>query len=145
MEKPFDQWNALKKRLNAKAHSSTVYYYEREIWWCSIGINIGVETDGKNATFERPVLILKKFNKDMFWAVPMTMKEHRSIHFQRITHDRGTSLACLSQLRSISSKRLLRKIGMVPMDEFLSLRRNIAAYIQKSDPVPDGVLGGRSP
>ncbi len=30
--------------------------------WCSIGINVGDEEDGKNELYERPVLVIKKFN-----------------------------------------------------------------------------------
>jgi len=33
------------------------------IWRCSLGVNLGVEADGKEEHFRRPVLILKAFNK----------------------------------------------------------------------------------
>lgn len=53
-------------------------FNEREIWWCSIGENIGFEGDGKNDMFERPVLILKKYNAEVFFGAPLTTstKEH---------------------------------------------------------------------
>jgi len=143
MFKQFDQWNILKKKLNSKISSEKFYFYEREVWWSSIGLNIGVESDGKNEHFERPVLILKKFNGHMLWVIPLTSREHHGIHFYKISHDRGISFACLSQLRTLSSKRLLRKIGMVTENDFKTVCARIIEYI-KSDSVISGVLGGRS-
>lgn len=141
-QKSFDQWNAVKKRVDARAIDQSLYFHEREVWWCSIGVNVGVETDGKNNHFERPVLILKKFNGLMLWVVPLTSKERQGIHYYRISHEKGVSFACLSQLRIISTKRLLRKIGMVSVEDFDAVREGVVRYI-KSDP-GKGVLGGRS-
>ena len=47
---------------------------QREIWWCSISINIGVEEDGKNNLYERPILVVRKFNRRHFMGVPLTTK-----------------------------------------------------------------------
>ena len=73
MPKDFDKWNTQKKKVHGRAEQ--ILFHEREIWWCSLGINIGVETDGKNDNFERPILVLKKFNKDMVWVVPITSRK----------------------------------------------------------------------
>lgn len=144
MDKPFDQWNVLKKRIEIREVETVLFFHEREVWWCSVGVNIGVETDGKNEHFERPVLVLKKFNGLMLWVLPLTSKHRESEHFHKITHDKGISFACLSQLRTVSSKRLLRKIGMIAEGEFSAVCKRISGYIQKSDPALGGVLGGRS-
>lgn len=144
MDKLFDQWNTVKKRLEARPVDTSLFFYEREVWWSSIGINIGVETDGKNDHFERPVLILKKFNGHMLWVIPLTSKQRDGIHYLKITHERGVSYACLSQMKTISSKRLLRKIGMIAEDEFDVIGNRMVGYIKKSDPALGGVLGGRS-
>ncbi len=130
MNKPFSQWNIFKQRLESQAIDPSLYFHEREVWWCSTGINIGVEADGKNEHFERPVLILKKFNGYMLWVVPLTSKERINPHFCRITHNKGVSFACLSQLRTISTKRLLRKIGMISNEDFNAVRTLVAAYIK---------------
>jgi hypothetical protein len=66
MQKDFDKWHNKKKKLDKNKIDYNFFYHEREIWWSSIGLNIGVETNGKSDHFERPVLIVKKFNKDMF-------------------------------------------------------------------------------
>lgn len=132
--KPFDHWNIVKKRIEARVADQSLYFYEREVWWCSIGVNIGVETDGKNEHFERPVLIIKKFNGLMMWVVPLTSKQRDGTHYYRMTHEKGVSFACLSQLRTVSSKRLLRKIGMVSVEDCDAVRDLVIKYIQKIGP-----------
>lgn len=57
MEKNFDKWNGEKKRVNIRDENTL--FHEREVWWCSLGVNIGFEQDGKNDIFERPVLIIR--------------------------------------------------------------------------------------
>ena len=44
--KNFDTWNKEKKNLENVGHD-TLAFHEREIWWCSIGFNLGDEQDGK--------------------------------------------------------------------------------------------------
>jgi hypothetical protein len=46
MQKDFPGWHYHKERLHAQHHTPT--FQEREIWWCSVGVNIGHEMDGKN-------------------------------------------------------------------------------------------------
>jgi len=58
----FIAWSKLKVRLHIKPDNG-VYFREREIWWASLGANIGYEQDGKHENFERPVLVLKKFSR----------------------------------------------------------------------------------
>ena len=55
MEKDFDGWNSNKKQIHD--HSAAPFYHKREIWWCSLGINVGFEQDGTGANYDRPVLI----------------------------------------------------------------------------------------
>ncbi len=63
MQKDFDSWSKYKKKINSTSDDNIAYFYERELWWCALGINIGFEQDGKNKHHERPVLILRKFNR----------------------------------------------------------------------------------
>ena len=37
--KDFDRWNEQKKKLHDGERE--VLFHEREIWWCSLGVNIG--------------------------------------------------------------------------------------------------------
>jgi mRNA interferase MazF len=63
MEK-FDQWNTVKQNTHQK--KERVFFHEREIWFLSIGQNIGFEQNGKGSNFLRPVLILKQFSNEVF-------------------------------------------------------------------------------
>ena len=45
--KNFDGWNVKKKLADAKL-SNAPFFKERDIWWMSIGINVGYEEDGKH-------------------------------------------------------------------------------------------------
>ena len=92
--------------------------YEREVWWCALGVNIGSEIDGKNENFERPVLIVKVISRNGFFGVPLTSKEKGHRYEVAVRHDKGTSFANVSQLRFLSKKRMLRKIGTVLEDDF---------------------------
>lgn len=56
----FVDWTKLK--IATHFSNKNVYFREGEIWWVSIGQNIGNEQNGKNTNFERSVLIFKKFN-----------------------------------------------------------------------------------
>ena len=49
-------------------------FHEGEIWWCSIGLNVGDEVFGKGPQFTRPVLIFKKFTGSSFLGIPLTSK-----------------------------------------------------------------------
>jgi hypothetical protein len=46
MQKDFPGWHRHKEQLHAQHQTPT--FQEREIWWCSVGVNIGHEMDGKN-------------------------------------------------------------------------------------------------
>lgn len=118
MDKDFDIWNEEKKLVNNKVTNRDLYFYPREIWWCSAGLNIGVEVDGKNENFERPMLIIKKFNADMVWALPLTTKEKQNKYHYKLEYDNIKSWVILSQIKTISTKRLLRKIGSISEADF---------------------------
>jgi hypothetical protein len=57
--KAFDEWNSAKKL--ADASNRRVFGYPREVWWCSLGVNIGAEIDGKNENFEKIKNVFKDF------------------------------------------------------------------------------------
>ena len=116
--KDFDKWNIEKKNVDMKSINKELFFYSREIWWCSTGVNIGVEADGKNDNFERPMLIIKKFNSDMIWVIPLTTKEKQNKYYYKLEYDIIKSWAIVSQLKTISTKRLLRKIGSISELDF---------------------------
>jgi mRNA interferase MazF len=116
MDKPFDAWSKLKKKL--QGDENKIFFHEREVWWCSIGINLGFEQDGRNDTFERPVLIVRKFNQDVFLALPLTSAKKEGMYYQKTQYEDREYTIVLSQMRLLDRKRLQRKIRVLPNNEF---------------------------
>jgi hypothetical protein len=71
--KDFDKWNEVKKEIDNKPNK--VILKEGEVYWSKFGINVGNETRGKGLHFKRPVLILRKFTRDVFFGIPLTSKK----------------------------------------------------------------------
>lgn len=122
--KDFDTWNKKKKHIESNAYEHLTFH-EREIWWCSIGHNIGDEQDGKNKLFERPVLVIKKFNDKICWTVPMSTKQKKGVYYHSLEYDGKTFSVLLSQLRLTSVKRFRRHVRKIL---HTSLRRYARSY-----------------
>lgn len=129
--KDFDGWNERKKIYNKKP--SIVGVHEREVWWVSLGLNIGIETDGKNEEFERPVLVLKRFNIEMIWILPITSQIKNTTFHQNFTLQGREYYAALTQIRTVSTKRLLRKSGTIPKKDFRNIRKRVMSFLQTNE------------
>lgn len=129
MLKNYDLWHKEKAIINNV--SKPPYFHEREIWFCHLGLNIGFEQDGRGEAFLRPVLILRKFNQEIFWAIPLTKnKKKPSKYYYPFSFIPGIiSSAILSQIRLIDSRRLARKIGTINGDEFAELIKRLKALL----------------
>ena len=106
MEKNFDNWNKQKQFIHNKGQQKL--FHEREIWWCSFGINIGREQDGRWDNFERPIVIYKKLSPDTFVSLPLSTKKKLEKFQAKVTHGSLVNFALLDQIRILDSKRLLR-------------------------------------
>ena len=127
MRKDFDKWNTEKKRVHFEARK--VYAYPREIWWCALGVNIGAETDGKNDNFERPVLVLHVYNTETLLVLPITSKKKDDKFHYSVNVRVGTVRIKLTQVRVISNHRLLRKLDVLPENEFGKIKEKITDFI----------------
>lgn len=116
--KDFDRWNELKKKLESDARDEIAYYEEGDIWWCSLGLNLGSEQDGKNELFERPVLVLRKFNERMAMILPLTSKIKESQY--HIILDENSVI--LSQTRLVSVKRFQRFVRKISDVELITIK-----------------------
>jgi mRNA interferase MazF len=108
MQKDFDRWNEKKKHVDRSPFLDFVN--EREVWWCTLGVNVGSEQDGSPEFFERPVLVVRKFNKEMVLVVPLTSAPRRTPYHIVVRHAGVEFAAVISQVRLISTKRLARKV-----------------------------------
>ncbi len=128
MKNDFDLWNEKKKYIETIKQNS-LSFNERDIWWCSIGKNIGYEENGKNEFFERPVLVFRKFNNSISWVLPITTKYKQNPYHFLLDNNRSNSVL-LSQLRLMSVKRFRRFMGRISAYEFSMLKGQIIDLIK---------------
>jgi mRNA-degrading endonuclease toxin of MazEF toxin-antitoxin module len=135
MKKDFKKWMDLK----AGIHNDKIrpFFHEREIWFSSLGENVGFEQDGSGENFMRPVLILKKFNNEVVWVLPLTRTDKTGEYYFRILPVNGAgntegraSVVILSQIRLVDVKRLQYKIGDVKEDEFEKIKEALIALLK---------------
>lgn len=129
MNKDYSIWHNLKSYLNN--HKPRLNFNEREVWLCSLGINIGFEQDGKGDRYLRPVVVIKKFNNKLFWAIPLTRTPREGKYYYKFSFDLKTdSIAILSQLRLIDSKRLKNRIGRIKPIDLLAIKQKLKQLLE---------------
>ncbi len=119
MDQNYDKWNIKKKELSNRER---VYFQKGEIWLASIGKNIGDEEDGKHSDYERPVLIVRKFNNNIFLGIPLTSNEEKGGKYYHGLISFSGSTLILSQIRLFDAKRLLRFMGKIDNDELKEIK-----------------------
>ena len=91
----FFEWIGLKQKLHQGTQSPPLVS-AGDIWWASVGENVGSEINGKSKLFSRPVIIFKKPNRE-------------GVHIEDVklvTSGAGAAaLACLNQLVGLGLKR----------------------------------------
>lgn len=130
--KDFEGWNTLKQGIEKDSKIPT--FTDREIWWCSIGINVGHEIDGKNSFYNRPVLVVRKFSPRLFWGVPLTTQMKDNPYYFPIDFkgkDEVAQARCvmLSHLRLYDSKRLHDMMGKLSPRQFRAVRAALKALL----------------
>ena len=125
------RWHKIKIEIQLMADKNNLYFREKEVWWASLGANLGHEEDGKNKKFERPVLILKKFNRHLILVIPLTskIKEDKFYYYKFAISGEEFVSALICQIRLISSKRLSRKIGKVNNQDFKEIKYRIKGFL----------------
>jgi mRNA interferase MazF len=124
MIKDFTRWNNVKQNIDT-GHTPPLFN-QRDIWWCSIGINIGYEIFGKGQNFTRPVLIIKKYSALSFLGVPMTSQlKPLTPYLYPIDCKGKESLLLLSQIRSFDARRLHQKIERIGQEQFDAIKNAI--------------------
>jgi mRNA-degrading endonuclease toxin of MazEF toxin-antitoxin module len=124
MQKDFDSWNNQKKNIHNVRENKL--YHTRELWWASLGINIGSEQDGSGENYDRPVLILKGLSQQTCIILPLTSsteKHKMRIPIKKVQNKEASVV--ISQIRVIDTKRLIYKIGFLDKDIFDNIRKII--------------------
>jgi mRNA interferase MazF len=120
----YHDWNLRKQKLENQHEIPE--FSERDVWYASVGTNIGNEIDGKNKYYERPVVVLRKYDKNLFFGVPLTSRRYTNNWYHKL---RNGSYAVLIQCRIFSSKRLQRRKGRLTSGEFNQLRLRLLDII----------------
>ena len=121
MSKDFDKWTVVKKQCQDSLHR--LQFKERDVWWCKLGVNVGDEQDGKGDLFLRPVLVIKKFNKNVFVGLPLStvIKDNNSFYHKFKFKGKDQSVI-ISQIKLIDSKRLSHKLGAIYQKDFEEIK-----------------------
>lgn len=133
--KEFDIWNKLKISIDKKIILDSeakvlLVAKEREIWWCHFGVNIGSEVDGKNADFERPVLIVNKLSPTTYLVIPTTSKIKDNKFWINVSgSDNKSSNLLIDQIKVIDVRRLKRKVDVINEEDFKNLKLSICKLV----------------
>lgn len=125
--KDFDTWNSHKKAIN---DSGGKLYSERDIWWCSLGVNVGFEQDGTGKSYERPVVVLRGFSRAVCLVVPLTTStKENKYHVALGEVDDKPAAAIISQVRLVDTKRFIDKIGMLDKEKFAEIKNAVKGLL----------------
>ena len=128
------KWN--EQKININSNKGKLFFHEREVWFTSLGLNIGFEQNGKGNNFLRPVLVLKKFSKDLLWIIPLSTAQKTGKYYYSIKIRNVDNVMLLSQIRLIDSKRLRYKIGDIEKDDFINgIVLIFTEFSQKNNPL----------
>ena len=128
MNKDFKKWHDKKSQVDEIVKRP--FFHEREIWFCYLGVNVGFEQDGSGDDFQRPVVIIRKFNNEVCWVIPLSKTDKRNQYYFPFNFDDTTvSVAIISQIRLLDGKRLSRKIGEMSENDFSQLINKIKALL----------------
>jgi mRNA-degrading endonuclease toxin of MazEF toxin-antitoxin module len=121
--KDFINWHKIKTHVERK--EQRLNFQIRDVFFCSIGENIGFEQDGRGEEFLRPVIVVKKFNNEAFLGIPLTHTDKKGKYYFGFNLNGEVSIAILSQIRLFDAKRMKYKIGMINEKDFKTLKEKI--------------------
>lgn len=135
MKKDFDRWNEMKKQLEHEAMAPLAFPQNGEVWMCTLGKNLGREQNGGLEDFSRPVLVIRKFNNEMFWIVPLTTKQKPLVFYFNYNDPAGAPVAAiLSQLRLVSVSRFRRFLYELPRTQLDEMRATLCELVENRKP-----------
>jgi pseudaminic acid cytidylyltransferase len=114
----YDKWNALKQKIDKR---KPILFRERDILFISMGQNIGYEQYGKGEDFLRPVVVIKKFNKNLFLGIPLSSQLKMGHFFHDVTFKKRVNTAMLLQSKTFDSKRIKYRLATLSENQFNKL------------------------
>ena len=127
--KRFTKWILIKIERDNFSYAPP-HFNEREIWWCYVGENIGIEICGKGEEFKRPVLIIRKLDRYSFIGIPLTRTIRFGSWYESITVNNISNSVILSQIRHFDYRRMHSKILTLPNEDFLRIKKRLHQLIK---------------
>lgn len=125
--KQFERWAEVARMLDAGEKSFN--FHNGEIYWCSVGVNIGAEECGKGFMYCRPVLIFHKINNRLFRGILFTTTPQENDKYTEIVKiDGEISYALITQINTYSVKRLGSKMCDLPEEIYRNIIRKFYNY-----------------
>ncbi len=115
--KRFLEWVGLKQKLHEGAQKPPLVS-EHDIWWASLGENVGSEINGKSQLFSRPVIILKKLAHGFYFVIPTSTQLKTGTWFVPFRNGHRDMVASLHQARCLDYRRLSTKLGQLDDSDF---------------------------
>ena len=124
MNKDFDTWHKIKKSVD---DGENRVYKERDIWWCSLGVNVGFGQDGRGKLYRRPVVVVRGLSHQTCVVVPLTTSPKKNRHRVKLGKAIGdkSSSAIISQLKVVDTKRFVRRVGVLEKEKFTTLKNAV--------------------
>lgn len=126
--KNFIDWFQLKIRIDTHEHKPP-FFKDGEIWWCSIGENIGGEISGKGTYFRRPVLVLRKLDAFSFIGIPLTSKHKTGSWYSHREIKGKDNYFVLSQARHVDYRRMDKIFCTMRHEEYMGVVSDFIAFI----------------
>ena len=119
-EKHFREWIEVKEKIHNTGRLPDIK--EGQVWWCAMGENVGIEINGKNKVFSRPILVYKKLSKCGFMGIPLTSRSHEGSWYVPFRFKGRQQFAVLAQARVVSVSRLYEKMGTLSKGDFSKVK-----------------------
>jgi mRNA interferase MazF len=116
--KRFLAWIGLKERLHDIKHAPPLVS-ERDIWWASVGVNVGSEINGKSGLFSR------QLSHNFYFVVPTTTQQREGSWYVAFGQHGKSMSACLHQARAIDYRRLSSRLGKIDGDDFARVKAGL--------------------
>lgn len=121
------KWCNLKEKISKETWD--IFFYEREIWFIKMWENIWFEQSWKWEEYRRPVLILRKFDSNIFWWIPLTSRDKKWNYYEEITFTKkweGYKSTCiLFQARAFDRRRLSQRIWILDKNQFKKIKNKL--------------------
>jgi pseudaminic acid cytidylyltransferase len=125
----FDEWNRLKKTLHNK--KKIIKFSNGNIYFMSIGENIGHEVYGKDELFLRPVLVYKKLSSTTFLGIPLTSQKKEGSYYFSFNYKKDkTSTAMLHQMRVFDIRRSEYLSGHINKNIYRNLQNKVEEFMK---------------